>query len=227
MTSGLPKCANCNVVSEERICRNPDGVGPGGCPTVEMEEVVARATAHYDDPSVHEFARQASIQEAEGYGNRDRKPYVKHPIKPRLEEIIDFSRRMGYRRLGIAFCAGLHAEADLFDSVLTGVGFETVSVVCKVGCTPKETIGLEDHEKMRIGEFESMCSPIAQAELLNESDTDFNILLGLCVGHDSLFFRYSVAPVTVFAAKDRVMGHNPIAALYTLGSYSERFAPSD
>ena len=226
MASELPRCASCNVGSEDRICRNPDGVGPGDCPTVEMEEVVARATAHYDDPSIHEFARQASIQEAEGYGNRDRKPYVKHPIKPRLEEIVDFARRMGYRRLGIAFCAGLHSEAGLLEGVLTGAGFETVSVVCKVGCTPKETIGLHDHEKVRIGEFESMCSPIAQAEVLNEAETDFNILLGLCVGHDSLFFRYSEAPVTVFAAKDRVMGHNPIAALYTLGSYSERFAPT-
>ncbi len=225
MASELPQCASCSVRSEDRICRNPDGVGPGSCPTVEMEEAVDRATAQYEDPSVYEFARQASIQEAEGYGDRDRKPYVKHPIKPRLEEIIDFSRRMGYKRLGIAFCAGLHSEAGLLEKVLTGAGFETVSVVCKVGCTPKETIGIQEHEKIRIGEFESMCSPIAQAEVLNAAETEFNILLGLCVGHDSLFFRHSEAPVTVFAAKDRVMGHNPIAALYTLGSYSERFAP--
>jgi uncharacterized metal-binding protein len=152
---------------------------------------------------------------------------VKHPIKPRLEEIIDFARRMEYRRLGIAFCAGLHAEAGLLEKVLDGAGFETVSVVCKVGCTPKETIGIRDREKIRIGEFESMCSPVAQALVLNEAGTDFNILLGLCVGHDSLFFKHSVAPVTVFAAKDRVMGHNPIAALYTVHSYSERFAPRD
>jgi uncharacterized metal-binding protein len=191
------------------------------------EEAVARAVAKYEDPVVYEFARQASIQEAEGYGDRDRKPFVKHPVKPRLEEIVDFAQRMGYRRLGVAFCAGLHAEAGMLERVLVGAGFETVSVVCKVGCTPKETIGIKDDEKMRIGEFEPMCSPIAQAELLNEAGTEFNLLLGLCVGHDSLFFRYSEAPVTVFAAKDRVMGHNPIAALYTLGSYSERFAPTD
>jgi uncharacterized metal-binding protein len=227
MTPMLPQCASCSIDKAERICRDPDGTGPADCPTVMMEAAVERATAKYEDPAVYEFARQASMQEAEGYGNRDRKPYVKHPIKPRLEEILDFARRMGYRRLGIAFCAGLHTEAGLLERVLTGAGFETVSVVCKVGCTPKETIGIRDDEKILIGEFESMCSPIAQAEVLNEAETDFNILLGLCVGHDSLFFRHSEAPVTVFAAKDRVMGHNPIAALYTLGSYSERFAPSD
>ena len=33
-----------------------------------------------------------------------------------------------------------------------------------------------------------------------------NVLIGLCVGHDSLFFRFSEAPVTVLVAKDRVMG---------------------
>jgi len=95
--------------------------------------------------------------------------------------------------------------------------------VCKVGCTPKETLGIEDYQKVRPGEYESMCSPIAQAAVLNDSETEFNIVLGLCVGHDSLFFSHSRAPATVFAVKDRVMGHNPIAALYTLDSYYERF----
>ncbi len=224
MASELPRCASCAVQAADRICRTPEGTGPGTCPTVKMKEVVERATARYEDPDIREFARQASIQEAEGYGNREQKPYIKHPIKPRLEEIIDFARKMNFRRLGIAFCAGLHGEAALLEEALEAAGFETVSIVCKVGCTPKETIGIRDTEKIRIGEFESMCSPIAQALVLNEAGTDFNILIGLCVGHDSLFFKHSVAPVTVFAAKDRVMGHNPLAALYTLHSYSERFS---
>ncbi len=33
-----------------------------------------------------------------------------------------------------------------------------------------------------------MYSPIVQAEILNEAGTHFNILLGLRVGHDALFF---------------------------------------
>jgi len=49
-----------------------------------------------------------------------------------------------------------------------------------------------------------------------------NVLIGLCVGHDSLFFKYSRAPVTVLVAKDRVLGHNPVAALYTSNSYYRR-----
>ena len=84
---------------------------------------------------------------------------------------------------------------------------------------PKEVIGVKDDEKIRIGEFESMCSPIIQATILNEEETDFNILVGLCVGHDSLFFKYSKAFTTVLVAKDRVLAHNPAGALYTTGSY--------
>ena len=68
-----------------------------------------------------------------------------------------------------------------------------------------------------------MCNPIAQAKILNHAQTDFNILLGLCVGHDSLFMKYSKAMVTVFAVKDRLLGHNPLAALYTSHSYYDRF----
>jgi len=64
-----------------------------------------------------------------------------------------------------------------------------------------------------------MCNPIFQARLLNRQKCHFNILLGLCVGHDSMFFKYAEAPTTVLAVKDRVTGHNPLAAIYTLDSY--------
>ena len=64
-----------------------------------------------------------------------------------------------------------------------------------------------------------MCNPIAQAQLLNEEKTEFNIVLGLCVGHDTLFFKYSEAPVTVLAVKDRALAHNPLGALYLSDGY--------
>ena len=76
----------------------------------------------------------------------------------------------------------------------------------------KEEIGLEDGEKIRPGGYEAMCNPVGQAVLLNDSGCEFNIVLGLCVGHDSLFFRHSEGPVTVLVAKDRVLAHNPIGA---------------
>ena len=64
-----------------------------------------------------------------------------------------------------------------------------------------------------------MCNPIGQAMIMNEAKTQFNVVLGLCVGHDSLFFKYSEALCTVLAVKDRLLGHNPLAAIYTSDSY--------
>jgi uncharacterized metal-binding protein len=219
-TSKNPECAICQV--EQKACRDLNGHGPINCPTLQQKSFIIGALQTYEKPDVKHFAKMASIQEAECYANRDIKPYVSHPVKPRIQEICEFAQKMQYTKLGIAFCAGLHHEAQILSTILQAQGFEIVSVVCKVGCTPKEAIGVEDDQKIRIGEFEAMCSPIIQAQLLNAAKTDFNILLGLCVGHDSLFFKYSSAYTTVLVAKDRVLAHNPIGALYTTQSYYAR-----
>jgi uncharacterized metal-binding protein len=86
----------------------------------------------------------------------------------------------------------------------------------------KEKIGLTNEEKIYRGMDEPMCNPIYQAKLFNHENTDFNILLGLCVGHDSLFFRFVKSPTTVLAVKDRVTGHNPLAAVYLSESYYQK-----
>jgi uncharacterized metal-binding protein len=69
-----------------------------------------------------------------------------------------------------------------------------------------------------------MCNPITQAEILNKEKVDFAIMLGLCLGHDTLFIKHCKVPMTVIAVKDRVTGHNPLAALYTINSYYKRLA---
>lgn len=215
-----PQCSLCQV--KNRACRVENGEGPVFCPTKTTQRTIEQAIQEYEKPEVKEFARMASIQEAECYADRNIKPYVLHPVKPRVQEICEFAKKMSYKKLGIAFCAGLRQEAKALTDILQAQGFEVVSVVCKVGCTPKETIGIRDDEKVMIGEFESMCSPIAQAKLLNKEQTDFNILVGLCVGHDSLFFKYCKAYCTVLVAKDRVLAHNPAGALYDVNGYYAR-----
>ena len=220
MKSATPECAKCGI--KDKICSSPEGQGPSFCPTLQRKEVVVKANEEYIKPDILKFAHEASVQEAECYINRDMKPYVLHPTKPRVQEICEFAQKMGYKKLGVAFCSGLPNEALSFTQILEAQGFEVVSVACKAGGTPKEYIGIKDGEKIRIGEFEPMCSPIAQAIILNEEKTDFNILVGLCVGHDSLFLKYSKAYCTVLVAKDRVLGHNPCAALFTTGSYYAR-----
>ena len=215
-----PACSTCPV--QERICLQEKGKGPQSCPTINMGEAIESALKRYDDPEIARFARAASIQEAECYFDRHTRPFKVLPIKTRVEEIAEFAERMGYKRLGLAFCGGVMSEASILTSILKNYGFEVISVVCKVGRVPKERIGLRAGEKILKDQFEVMCNPIAQAEVLNRARTDFNIMMGLCVGHDALFLKQVNAYTTVFAAKDRVLGHNPMAALYLSKSYYRR-----
>ena len=215
----LPDCANCALTPREKICMSLKGKGSKACPTLRKKKLAGQAQKNYQQADIREFARQASIQEGECYAGRDKRPYVMHPTKPRIQEICEFARKMGYTRLGLVFCIGLYKEAEVVARILKNQGFETTSVVCKVGSIPKEEIGVKDSEKIFIGQYESMCNPILQAAIVNEAETDFNILLGLCVGHDSLFFKYAEAPTTVLAVKDRVTGHNPLASIYLSGNY--------
>ncbi len=218
----LAQCSRCTVAAGERSCLHPKGKGGPGCPTLTKRELMEQALREYDRDDVREFTRQASIQESSCYEGREQKPYILHPVKPRIQEICEFAHRMAYRRLGLVYCAGLAVEGAMIDRLLDAQGFEVVSAWCKVGSVPKERIGLDEEEKVYIGRYESMCNPIMQAKIVNDAKTQFNIAMGLCVGHDSLFFKYADAPTTVLAVKDRVLGHNPLGALYTSGSYYAR-----
>jgi uncharacterized metal-binding protein len=140
----------------------------------------------------------------------------------RIEEIMDFARRIGAEKLGIAHCVGLMREARLAYDIFRAGGFGVYTACCKVGSIDKESIGLQDGEKISPGQYEALCSPVGQAAVLAKAGTQLNVVIGLCVGHDSLFFMHSEAPVTVLVAKDRVLGHNPVACLYTSHSYYGR-----
>ena len=220
-TNEIPRCADCSI--KETICRQADGRGPENCPTINNREVVEASLSEFEDPQLKEFALKASIQEGECYVNKgEDNPHARYAIKPRVQETIEFAHKMGYKRLGLAFCGGLKGEAKILSEILKAQGFELASVMCKVGRTPKEFLGITEEQKISPGEFEAMCSPIAQARVLNAADTDFNILFGLCVGHDSLMLRYSDALSTVLVAKDRVTGHNPLAAINLHNSYYKK-----
>lgn len=140
----------------------------------------------------------------------------------RVEEIIAFAKRLGAKKIGIATCIGLIEETRIFSKILAAKGLESYTAICKVGSIDKTEIGILPEHKVQQGCHEALCNPILQARLLNQAGTDLNVVVGLCVGHDSLFIKYSEAPVTTLITKDRVTGHNPAAALYTSGFYYKR-----
>lgn len=216
-------CARCRIPNNERICKVASGGRhPKFCPTANYRDLAEEVIEIYREPAFAEFARLASIQEAECYANRKPGPYVLQPSKSRIEETVEFAKKLGCRKLGLAFCGGLQKEAGLVADVFESQGFAVASVSCNCGGVPKETIGIADTEKVRIGSYETMCNPLLQAEILNREETDLNVVLGLCVGHDSLFLKRATAFSTVLAAKDRVTGHNPLAAVYTVHSYYQK-----
>jgi uncharacterized metal-binding protein len=219
-----PECAKCPVLVCQPLIKAdekpPFDKAPGFCPMIGMAGVIQEAMTEYDKPEVKEFARQASLQEFECY---ERTPEGLRTKNPRILELIEFSKKCGYKKLGLAFCGGLGSEARTLTEILENQGFEVISVRCKVGATPKERIGIKPNQKIfGADNWESMCNPIVQAEILNAAKIDFAIMLGLCIGHDTLFIKYCRVPMTVIAVKDRVTGHNPLAALYTINPYYSR-----
>ena len=207
-----PTCVLCGV---KACSAEPDTKQfPPFCPMpVETELLEAVEEKYLEREDLRRLAIESARTEAAGYCR-----------STRVEEIMDFARRMGMRRLGIAHCVGLMQEAKAARDIFVAGGFEVYTACCKVGSIPKEKIGLRDDEKVCPGQFEALCSPVGQAALLAKAGTELNVVIGLCVGHDSLFFMHTQAPATVLVAKDRVLGHNPVAALYTSHSYYRRLA---
>ena len=195
-------CIDCAV----KNCRRMQGTYPQFCLTTHMDEdVLADAMAQYEDELINKVAVASAEVEAEHYCRFTR-----------IEETMAFAEKIGARKLGIATCVGLLAESRILARILRRHGFEVVGVACKAGAQPKESIGIPAY-CTEVGP--NMCNPILQAKLLNKEKTDLNLVVGLCVGHDSLFYRYSDALCTTVVVKDRVLGHNPVAALYTADSY--------
>jgi uncharacterized metal-binding protein len=204
----VPGCARCRAA----LCYLgiTEGVPPF-CPGKNKTPEIEGASSDLSNKEILEVAASSSRIEAEGYCRWTR-----------VEETMRFARKLGFTRIGVAFCVGLRSEAAAFCDILEANGFEVVSVCCKVGGSPKEKLGLTDEEKINPGTYEAYCNPIAQARILDSEGCQLNVLVGLCVGHDSLFFKHSRNLTTVLVAKDRVTGHNPAAALYTSGSYYGR-----
>lgn len=198
-------CVDCGTQN----CKFKDRSYPEFCPTVNLDhEDAAWALERYEEDRNHEIMVASAEVEYEGYCQWTR-----------VQEIMEFAKKIGAKKIGIANCIGLINEARIFARILKANGFEPYAVICKVAGKAKSSIGIPKQCE-EIGA--AMCNPILQARLLNNAKTDLNVVIGLCVGHDSLFYRYSDAYVTTLITKDRVTGNNPAAVLYTAQSYYKK-----
>jgi len=126
----------------------------------------------------------------------------------RVQEIKNFACKAGLKRIGIAHCVTFPKEAEAVKQFLSDE-FEVYSIDCKCGhITKHEMLGCEGKS--------IMCNPAGQAEYLKEYNTELNISMGLCVGHDMVFNQKSASPVSTLVVKDRTNNHNPIETINNL-----------
>jgi uncharacterized metal-binding protein len=123
----------------------------------------------------------------------------------RVQEIKNFAREAGIKCIGIAHCVSFPKEAETVKKYLSDE-FQVFSIDCKCGrVTKQEMLGIEGNG--------IMCNPAGQADYLKENNTELNISMGLCVGHDMVFNQKSVAPVSTLVVKDRVNKHNSMESI--------------
>jgi len=222
-------CASCTAAWQkqgETYCWSRDQEKraplPEHCPSKQNLELVEATFARYTEESEDaRIARVAAKVEGLCYQPIPGSDAV-NARWTRVEDTIAFAKLMEYKKIGIATCIGMLAESNQLTEILEAQGFEVQSSCCKSGSLDKGKLGIEEKYKVRPGTFEPACNPIAQAELLNAAGMDFNIIVGLCVGHDALFSKHSAAPVTTLVVKDRVTGHNPVSVLYGQNFYYKR-----
>lgn len=112
----------------------------------------------------------------------------------RLEQIMAFAIEGKYKKIGIAHCITFSREAQIIKKYLSQK-FEVYTVDCKYGRVTKKDVFGENSSRV-------LCNPAGQAKYLNDKNTDLNISIGLCVGHDMIFNKKSIAPVTCLYSKD-------------------------
>ena len=190
----------CNVCASLECRRGyPEGI-PAYCLATRFHDVLEQTKTEYSTPDSIDIYKAASAVVTNGYGKW-----------PRIQEAIEFAKELKVTKIGLASCVALIRELGLITELFTGVGFEVISAACQIGRVSAEARGVAELKDSR-GVY---CNPIAQAGILNSEGTQLNFILGLCLGHDMLFNRYSKAPVSTLIVKDRVTGHNPVAALYS------------
>ena len=210
----IPQCAKCPQIKclDANINDHPVESLPAFCPMRLSPDLLRSSPEEYTG-ELHDLYVKSTINEHDAY---ETIRGTTMGVRPRIKEIAEFAKMLGHKRVGVAFCAGLMDEAQRLSSFLEDSGLTVASVCCKCGGIDKTDLGLQQkHKIFRPEGFEAGCNPIIQADLLNQADTGFNIIVGLCVGHDMLFTMRSKVPVTTAIAKDRVLGHNPSMALYS------------
>ena len=196
-------CIDCAV----KACMTPDNEEnyPKFCQTREItDEVRQEVIELYQSDEENAMVMKAAA-EVEMMGKMTR-----------VEETMEFAKRIGAKKIGIVTCIGVLSEARMLGKIFRTQGFEVYGVSCKCGAIRKKAIGLDQKtEKMGI----MTCDPILQARRMDEENVDLIVTIGLCVGHDAIFYKYAKGLVTTLFTKDKITVHNAVAPLHGTEAY--------
>ena len=188
-------CLGCGKIA----CEFPDRGRPERCSQNTYDSgMTEEVRAEYAEQEVFDIMNAAAIVSDECR------------FSTRVEDTLKFAKLIGAKKIGIATCTMMISESRILGGLLERAGFEVAGIACKVDSNRRSDLELDDPN----GNDKVLCNPLMQARLLNRAKTDLNVVMGLCVGHDALFGKYSDAPVTTLVTKDFLTGNNPCVTLY-------------
>lgn len=172
---------------------------PAYCQANNYIEELKKSTSEYQKKENIRIYEAACVVGAENNG-----------FRPRIEEALHFTKQLKVSKVGFAACTAFENEIIFLKQFFNDEGIEIACAGCQIGRIDSRERGLPKLNNY----INDTCNPIAQAEILNSENTGLNFIVGLCLGPDILFTRYSNAPVSTLIVKDRMMGNNPAGALY-------------
>jgi len=195
----------CAVCAKKSCLKYDHADPPANCPMHDQETLAECKKEYFEkDGGKLYLSTMETALEAKDLG------------ETRTLEAIRFAKKNGWKKIGIAHCIGYCDEAAAAARLIKDAGLECETIVCCNGgidlCEyteiPEKHLDDVEHH------YAVGCNPIGQAKYLEKAGTDFNLVFGLCVGHDALFIKYSHVLASVIMVKDRSRYHEPRSGLY-------------
>ena len=117
---------------------------PSNCPSKRADSYPQFMGEYQKEENVG-LTLESALVEKEGYCRWNR-----------VREVIELSRRMGYKKIGVAFCVGLKKEAKIFCKILRERGFDVEAVSCKNGAYDKTDLDIPEEGKKKPGSARTM-----------------------------------------------------------------------
>ncbi len=175
------QCASCF----EQLCVGGGKQEKDFCPAHLYPEIFKDAEKIYaEDTETRLMARNAAVMESRGY-----------IVWPRLKDIIEFSKRMKYKKMALLFCPDVWREAKKTCSILSENGFTVASRVCGIGKSCPQT-------------------PDEYASEINALSPDIVVNAGLCVPFEARVVKSLKIPISTFIARDKRLNNHPASTVY-------------